>query len=65
MRRNVKANLAPSGNPWKIEASGNRIRVAANEPPKITMAACIVRKHAHVAAEQDEGCEDAGAGEEP
>jgi hypothetical protein len=24
-----------------------------------------VRKHAHVAAEQDEGCEDAGAGEEP
>ena len=39
MRRIVKANRAPSGRPWKIEDSGKRIRVAANEPPKMTMAA--------------------------
>jgi len=35
----VKANFAPSGNPWKIDASGKRIRVAAKEAPKITMNA--------------------------
>ena len=35
----VKANFAPSGRPWKIEESGKRIKVAANEPPKMTIAA--------------------------
>ncbi|MND02705.1 hypothetical protein D3C83_221860 [compost metagenome] len=39
MRRIVNAYFAPSGSPWKIDDSGNRISVAANEPPKITMAA--------------------------
>ena len=40
MRRIEKANLAPSGRPWKIEESGKRISVAAKEPPKMTMNAC-------------------------
>ena len=35
----VKANFTPSGRPCIIAASGNRIRVAANEPPKMMMMA--------------------------
>jgi hypothetical protein len=35
----VKANFAPSGMPCRIALSGNRIRVAANEPPKMMMTA--------------------------
>ena len=41
--RIVKANLAPSGRPCKIAASGKRISVAANDPPKMMMIACIAR----------------------
>ena len=41
MRRSVNANLAPSGRPWKIDDRGKRMSVAAKEPPKITMAACV------------------------
>jgi hypothetical protein len=35
----VKANFAPSGMPCRIALSGNRINVAANEPPKMMMTA--------------------------
>jgi hypothetical protein len=41
MRRMVKTYLIPSGTPCRIEARGKRINVAANEPPKITMAASM------------------------
>ncbi len=39
----LKTNFMPSGRPWMIEDSGNRIRVAAVEPPKMTMKACVSR----------------------
>ena len=37
--RSENANLMPSGRPCSIAASGNRIRVAAIEPPKMMMMA--------------------------
>jgi len=35
-----EGELGSERQPWKIDDSGNRIRVAENEPPKMTIAAC-------------------------
>ena len=64
MRRSEKANLAPSGSPWKIEASGKRISVAANEPPKMTMKACVSDEHPQIAAHHDQRDENDGSSHE-
>ncbi len=47
-----------------IEINGKRIRVAANEPPKMTMHGVHVEEHPEVAAHQHERDEHGGPGEQ-
>ena len=54
MRRTVKAYFIPIGRPWKIEDSGNRIRVAANDAAEDHDEGVHVQKHAQIAAHQNE-----------
>src|SRR5580704_12051355 len=59
VRRMVKANLAPSGRPWKIEVSGKRIRVAENDDDGM-----VAHEHAQVAAHQHQGRDDCRPGDQ-
>ena len=45
--------------------SGKRIRVAANEPPKMMMIGVDVVEHPQIATHQDQGDDDGGAGGQP
>ena len=60
----VKANFAPSGTPCKIEESGKRIRVAAKDPPKMTMKACSLTNMCRSPPIRITSADDAGAAQQ-